>query len=697
MKLHLPKALLTAALCAVSATTALAKDYDVGNHSGANNLPSNASNYWTHTEDNLTLSGSDKMGYIVNGSIVSSLGQQHYDKPFLSSWTEKKSGTVTKNVKINGTLTIEDEAQVVLGGQYKLTATLSSHDEYTGIIADKVVVNGSGDVTNLNTWNATVNTLEVNSGKVEIHTKVQSGNNYFIYDPVADSKQVRIKHALNINGGQTLININTLDKQNGADDTHIFASFGEIVFENAKYSGGVITSADSAAVVKSLITQTDGILTVQGKTASVGGLNINQSGGTMNISTDGTRYHSWHILSDYGDSEITQSGDATLTIGGIKAYNSSYNKVLSLLTEKGVSYDPAKGELASDGKTVEINPSIKIDQQGSGTISIIKGIDFTNQMKGTASTELSSISQSGSGTIDLKGEYKGVTFDVTQTGTGTINVEGALSTNDVKVSGGYLNLKADVTANSLTQSGTGKVTVIEGKTLTVGSLEITGGVFENHGTISGSSAQAMFAASDIATAADSTATLITVSGGEFVNFGTTENSILVDGGTLTLEKGMLADVTMTDGNIVVKSNSTIGDLTLNGGNIVLNSNLTTGNLTLNGGTITFEEGVKLTLTEGSELNLSNTVIEVKVSEDTLAGLLDGTNKTVTLFETEGVTDELQNVTVTFTDGTNSAQAKVNGTTDGTGVEITTTTVPEPTTATLSLLALAALAARRRRR
>ncbi len=677
MKLHLPKALLTAALFAVSATTALAADIDVGIHTGGNNLASAEKNYYKHAGD-LTLGTGDRMGAFKEGAFIANSGYGVEEWQATNSigkgLTQKNFGTVAKNVQVTGTLTLTGNAQVSLGGQYKtptdyfLAAYTNSVDEYTGIIADSIVVT---DTASLTSYNATVNTLQVDAGTVNLHTSGNSkyGNTHFVVFDSKDSKQVSIREGLIINGGSTTIG--------HASGTYLQTAFGKLTYEGDTWVAGELMSVSKASIESSLITQTAGTLKVQGDSVSVGGLNINQTGGSMYISSG-----AYHDLADYGDSTIYQNGDSTtvLNVGVIRAYNSQYKTIKDKLTENGVK--------------VELSPSINLTQEGAGTINM-SGVDFTAEIG--ASTELSSISQSGSGTINLDGEYKGVTFDVTQTGTGTINVNGALSTNDVKVSGGnlkvnadvtandvkvsggYLEVNADVTANSLTQSGTGKVTVKEGKTLTVGSLEITGGEFVNYGTISGSDAQAMFAASDIATAADSTATLITVSGGEFKNFGTTENSILVDGGTLTLNEGMLADVTMTSGNIVVNSNST------------------TGTLTLNGGTITFEEGVTLTLTEGATLNLNNTVIEVKVSEDTLAGLLDGTTKTVTLFNTEGTTDELKNVTVNFTDGTNSAQAKVNGTADGTGVEITTTTVPEPTTATLSLLALAALAARRRRR
>ncbi len=119
MKTRLPKALLTALLI-VLATTAQATDYNVGVHTGKNNLPSSASNYWTHTENDLTLTGTDRLGYISGDTLVTGLGKEQW-----SLTGKTSSGTVTRNVKINGTLTIEDDAQVVL-------FTGAKEDTYSG-------------------------------------------------------------------------------------------------------------------------------------------------------------------------------------------------------------------------------------------------------------------------------------------------------------------------------------------------------------------------------------------------------------------------------------------------------------------------------------------------------------------------------------------------------------------------------------
>lgn len=687
MKLHLPKSLLTAVIIT---TTVCAEEIKVDVHTGKNNLPSSQANRYVISGDK-ALNDGDLMGVISNGAFVN-LGKEQWNASW-GSWTQASAGTVSKNVEVTGTLTINGTAQVQLGGQYK-TATDSfgagSVDEYTGIIADKVVVNGavkedgSASVTNLNSWNASVNTLEVNSGKVELHNKVQSGNNHFVYED-KDSKQVRIKNALNINGGETVINLNQLNDSNGADDTHVFTSFGSINFKNPSYFLGALTGADSAEVVKSLITQTAGTLTVNGKTASVGGLNIKQSGGTMNISTAGDKYHSWHILSDYGDSVITQTNDddattddskTVLNIGGIKAYNSKYDTVLSVLKDKGVTIDPASGELEHEGKKVEINPSVTINQSGKGTISIIQGIDLSNQKSGAASSETSYINQSGGGKINLGGAYVGANFDINQTASGgIINLTGSMTAGNVNQESaeGVLNIAkgASMTADTMTVGGK----VENNGTLSVAGMEVAdGGTFINNGSFTGIQ-EAVLASEDGIAALDNTESMmnITITGGQVLNYGTLNASISVEGGILELLDGNVGDITLTTGDIVVKSDSNVESITLNGGSI------------------TFENGSVLTVTNGVELNGATVVVNVDSIEDIVSGAQ------ITLFDDATGTLEFNNTVITFVDAAGEeTQATVNGASTGGSVTVNTV-VPEPTTATLSLLALAALAGRRRRR
>ena len=633
MKLHLPKALLTAALCAVALpamgatlTTSNIVTPVEGGSSYLNVGMENATDNWN---GNLTI-----------GDTETSQGDVDYVGAFTESWgwvtPNGGSGntTITSGLKVAGSLTVQGNGKVVLGGQYNGGSSYTGLETTGGI----TVTGGSLTATKIITTD-----LVVSGGTVSTNTsKCTSGNSY-----VGGAKQSYIKNSLTLSGGSLSFGY-TSNVQGFGGGQHRMTAFGS----SNKFT----------------MNQTGGTLRVYGDMDLKSGSTINQTDNAGIMVLRDTVY-----MGGSGTTTFNQSGDsAKLVIGRLESTGS----ILSKPQCDFVFNQSGSGLIhLAYGSNLYKAGTITFNQTGNGTINI--GGEHDTKITGALPSR----------GYALAGSFESIntTYVINQSGTGTVNVNGALSASTITVGGeSTLNIDIEeenkvVTANSLTQSDSGKVTVAEGVTLTVGGIEITGGVFENHGTISGAAAQAMFAASDIATAADSTATLITVSGGEFVNYGTADSDILVNGGTLTLNEGMLKDVT------------------LNSGNIVVNTDSTTGSLTLNGGTITFKEGATLTLAEGATLNLNNTVIEVKVSEETLAGLMDGSTTPVTLFETLGTTTDLKGVTVNFTDGTNDLQAKVDGTEDGTGVVITTTTVPEPTTATLSLLALAALAARRRRR
>ena len=129
MKLHLPKLLLVAVVAA--AGFAQATDHNVGTlKNQQDKLPSNPSNYFelqNNVDDGFELSGSDRLGYIVNGTLTANFGKEEWTKTvtkFLdiyekTDWKNNSKGDVTPNVKVNGTLTVKGNAEVKLGGQYK--------------------------------------------------------------------------------------------------------------------------------------------------------------------------------------------------------------------------------------------------------------------------------------------------------------------------------------------------------------------------------------------------------------------------------------------------------------------------------------------------------------------------------------------------------------------------------------------------
>lgn len=683
-------------MIALSAVSSFAAEYTVGTITTSQAFPSNSGNIWTPgtADGSLTLSGSDWLGAKdSNGNRITSFGKQEWDYSGLfgiGKWTQKSSGTVTQNAQFS-TLTINGGAQVVLGGQYVSTkvvlgTTAGSMAEYTGVIADHVVVNGDGSTTNLNTWNLTTDTLVVNSGKVQIHNQVQSGNNHFVYE-LPDSKQVRIHEGLTVNGGEVIINLNSLNSSSSPNsnpnDTHIFTGFGTINFDAPSYEEGSIVDASKASIVKSWITQSNGSLVIQGKTASVGGLNINQTGGSMSVSTNaaGTGSHCWHILSDFGDSSINQSGGegTVLNIGGIAAYNSKYSEIKALMNDKGVVFDPLRNEASYNGEVMDLNASVSIAQTGSGIINIIQGIDLNNyheNSQGLASTQSSTISQSGGGIINLGGAYKGASFDINQTASGgIINLTGSMTAGNVnqETADGVLNIAkgASMTVDSMTVGGT----VENNGSLAVAGMEVAdGGTFINNGSFNGIQ-EAALASEDGIAALDNTESMmnITITGGQVLNYGTLNGSISVEGGILELLEGNVGAITMTAGDIIVKSDSNVDSITLNGG------------------TITFEDGAILTVANGVELNGAKVFVSVDSLEDIVSGA------EITLFDDATGTLEFNDTLVTFVDANGEeTQATVNGAATGGSITVNAV-VPEPTTATLSLLALAALAGRRRRR
>ena len=183
-------------------------------------------------------------------------------------------------------------------------------------------------------------------------------------------------------------------------------------------------------------------------------------------------------------------------------------------------------------------------------------------------------------------------------------------------------------------------------TLSSDLIEVKNGSLDNDGTIS-------------AYTEDSEEAMLNLIGGSVVNTGTIEIDTMIDSGDLTLNGGLMADITM------------------NGGELYVDGYSKTESLTLNGGKVWFSEGAVLDL-QGNELVLNGAELVLMVADD--AQLSDK----YTLFTNASQEVEF-NITLVDDQGNNLGSA--------TGVA----SIPEPTTATLSLLALAGLAARRRRR
>ena len=658
MKTRLPKSLLAAILCAVTASSVSAEelyinvgtaaDFQVSSAMDSSYLPSKKSIY-VHNGD-LSLSGTQKVGTLDgNGNFFVAGDTDKYSytgsKGIFgsASITPNKVGTVSQNLQVTGNLTINEDAQVSLGGHYyteiKGTASTYKYAEYTGLVAENVEINGSGKVASLQSMAAYIGNLTVNSGLVNLHTTVNSGNTSFMLktnDSVmpSDSKQVQIKTSLTVNDGKVIIG--KAGANHEANDKHVVTTFGSYSYTGTPViTGSSVLGISNAQVHSSLITQKDGVLEVHGKSASVGGLNIDQQGGVMSISNDSIG--GYHLLADYGDSTIKQSGDEStlMTIGVIKAYNNYYGSITENLKENGVS--------------VDINPSISVEQTGAGTMNL-SGVYFINQETGDASAQVSSIKQTGSGIINLNGAYEGATFDVTQSGSGSINMNSSMSLNEVKLSD---------------ENGAGgELNIAEGAVVTVNSLTIDGGKIVNNGTINGVVSMALRSVGDT----------INITDGELVNSGSINAAINMTGGTLVAEEGStIAGLTATGGDINVEGDITMsGDLVLDGDAELFFADAET---TIDLGEYdTYFNGGSIALTLG-DADISDVVLFTNASGTDYSGYA------VTLKDADGNT-------------TGSAVLEYNE--DG-SVTLAAAAVPEPTTTTLSLLALAALAARRRRK
>lgn len=691
MKLHLPKSLLLAAVAAYTASGATLTSttdadgnklwnvgaYTVDSISKSNyGLPS--ANVVVYDEEKLTLNNSDKLGIIdTTGTLVSSFGAIKFDdefKSFTYKYNKISSGTVSNNFKV-GTLEVFGSSTVSLGGQYKVISDALSggivdissllgddYDEYTGLTADSVLVNGSG--ASLSSWNATIGSLTVKAGTVDLHTAGDSGygNKHFTVWDAKDSKQVSIRTGLTVAGGTV-----TIGKSGG---TYLQSAFGTLTYTGDTWYDGTLVSVESAEVHAAQITQTAGTLKVQGDSVSVDGLHINQTGGTMSISNG-----AYHDLADYGDSVISQNSltNATLNIGTIRAYNSQYNVIKSKLQENGVS--------------VELSPSVEISHSGNGTINM-SGVDFTAEIG--SSTQVSTITQDDhvdevtgavtatTGTINLAGAYEGATFDITQRAAGgTISLSGTMSAGTVNQTAGTLSVKSSgaMTVDSMSVGGT----VTNDGTIE-GQITVKGGTLVNKGLIGQAPVNpSSEEGADVAALSTTDDMLVTIASGKVQNYGTITQDISVKGGTLTLEQGaQVLGVALEAGNINV-----------------IGSNVTTGALTLNGGTITFMEGATITLADGANVTIDGATIVVNVSDAALADLKNGAQ--YTLFNTTSDVTAIEGTTMTFVATGSGEQVEAVVSHEGAGNLSIATIVPEPTTATLSLLALAALAARRRRK
>lgn len=626
MKLHLPKLLraaVIAAVCGAGITQAAEltyttdtdgnRLYDVGE--AGTTRPS--SNKTTH-QGNLTLNNRDTLGIYDNNQLVTTELGSYIDGT--------KTDIYTNNLSVSGDITLNDNSKIVLGGQYKITS--SKIDEFTGIFANSVAVNdsatliaGKSDISNLTaTGNATV--LLHNTG----YNNYTGGNTLndilglvFFWDT---SKVSEISGTITVKDkAQVVIGVD-----NGQDPTSKTNHWLNSI-------GGSITQSSATGTEQSL-------LQLKGKTYFTGNLNIQQSGGKMEIgllSRDNTK--SLVFLGGSGNNVINQTGDATLKIG----------KMISAVSGSARARQ------------------LTITQSGIGTITLDNGVEFKTANASTAS----SITQSGGGTVNLTGDFSSAVFNVDLTD-GTL----VLTSSGTKLRGYTMTLASGVQLDN-----NGKLTVGKGAEGTTGVLNVTTGGTLNL-TLDGTNAAINVGAASTDT---KTVTGWEMAEGSTLGIGLTESGLgkttisAIDGSDkkkIVVTDALVA--TVEDGSDVnlanFKCEYAIGDI--NGSDVSqwqmesegtsLMKDSETGDIVL-GTTLIYTPWIEITDGVERDADIKDTYVNETTPENSLLTGLDISGKNVTLSGNNSYSYGTRINGVTVTLGHENALGTL-----GEGREITTT-------------------------
>ena len=718
MKLHLPKLLFVAIVAAGITTAASALTPETVNGKNYYKIGLGGSMV-THDSD-ITLYDGDKLGAFDGDSLLSNYDGNKTPSNSLLLGSIETRGTLIKYdvYKLEHNLTINGTAQVALGGQ--------KDSDYMGILAKAVTINGTGNDTHLESTRLYVNELIINSGTAKLHGSFTSGNDFIGSGILNQStpKQAQITSKLVI-GENASLTMGTTGATQSTD--HYMNAFG----------AGFGTMLSYTEMPKSMdMIQKGGSMTVYGFSIATSGLEIYQSGGTMfyrdQFDFNGTaenKIMQGYTLDDSGNKQlqaankntslqfgnlnsngqqfsIEQAGEGSIKFDKVTGGTFNISQIGKGNIVFGSGFDNATVKVSKSTGTLEFKSDIYISSltKDGGAIKVAEGATLTadslnwNLVEKQTKDAGSDIEISGSeisGSVSLKsGEIKNVT---SEDGVVTVTNTGTLTANTVNVNSGSLKMDGNgkLTAGTVNAAGvtmTGEVLLSKGAistegdtvtntgTLNAGQIVVNSGVFVNKGVIDALETQQDAALMLLAGETEEYG--LVINGGKVENFGTYEKSILVNGGTLTLEdKSKVASVTVDSGTVLVTGDSTLDSLTLN------------GDSTLN---ITY--GASITLTDQDAFSLSeNATIMVTVSQDMLENL-DG-------LEFELFTHDVANLAsanIVFTDGDQDTSNDVTDVTISLGgtsgsIKVEIQAIPEPTTATLSLLALCGLAARRRRK
>ena len=403
--------------------------------------------------------------------------------------------------------------------------------------------------------------------------------------------------------------------------------------------------------------------------------NLNVNGGKLTIGSTNGAYVATkvHYIAGFGASEgnscaITQSGgmmsvygdtlaqkNFSITQNGDKEALMHFSDNLALMGDATISQSNDKASLVIGRLTDERNEggnsaNVTVNQSGAGSIQLASGTSFSK-----ASTL--SIAQSGTGNIKIGG---GIDKEVV----GVENIEASRA-----------KFTSTNTTYSISQTGSGTVTIASDAAITASDISIAG-TLENNGTINGTEGS-----------------LLEIVGGKVENNGTIAMDIYMEDGELTATDGStFANITAKEGVITISGTVNItGELILGNATMVstFSANSTEGKVIVN--LLDAKSGINLT--DIDNLALGKDVV-FNVMVDSLDDLK--ANETLTIFNIES--NETVNITqqITATDK-NGNEKMLSYTNNGDGSVTVNAVVPEPTTATLSLLALAALASRRRRK
>ncbi len=410
MKLHLPKMLrvaLLSAMVSMAAYNAYAEDTKLENAST------------TKTLDSLTVSGTDRVGYIDSSDNL---------------YTKFNNNTRTQNLTINGDMTIAGNGHVAVGGG----------NADGGSAAYLKVTNGTltvKDNAQLDALGCQIKDLVIEGGTVRLDTTSTSycGSGNSSYN-ASSNKQSTITNSLTISGGELY-----MGAYNGA------------------YVTKGLTSYHCSAGFKGTINQTGGLMSVRTDAAFNGAATINQTG-----TAESTMYFTEQM--EIGTSlTINQSNDnATLGLGRLTGSSTfSSKKVIINQSGKG-TIKLTQGAHFGKGSTIAIN------QTGDGTI------DFCDWYTTTELAEADR--QNYRESVRRPYTNQNATYTIEQSGKGTINLDSKAAVNADSVSvgeGAKLNVQGTLTTEELTLSSgakldnTGTLTVGSGTAGAKGSLTVT--------------------------------------------------------------------------------------------------------------------------------------------------------------------------------------------------------------------------------